>query len=71
MPRGVARYRAFLAIALLLLLALPALADRTVNFIDVGQGDSIWIHDDTGHDVLIDAGERDQGPVQRRVRNAG
>ena len=41
----------------------PASADTTVTFIDVGQGDAIWVHDDTGYDVLIDGGDTDQGQM--------
>jgi competence protein ComEC len=35
----------------------------TVSYIDVGQGDSIWIHDSDNFDILIDGGETDKGPV--------
>ena len=52
-----------LGLALSLALAPVAQADVIVTFIDVGQGDAIWVHDDTGHDVLIDGGERGQGQV--------
>ena len=48
-------------VALLPLFVFPSLADVTVTFIDVGQGDAIWIHDDTGYDVLIDGGDRGEG----------
>lgn len=48
-----------LALLAFLLLATPVLADATLAVIDVGQGDAIWLHDDYGHDVLIDAGSAD------------
>ncbi len=35
----------------------------TVAYIDVGQGDSIWIHDSNDFDILIDGGDTDQGPA--------
>jgi hypothetical protein len=42
---------------LFLLFAFASLTDTTVTFVNVGQGDSIWIHDDTGHEVPIDSGK--------------
>jgi len=33
-----------------------SLAEGRVTLIDVGQGDAIWVHDDSGFDALIDAG---------------
>ena len=53
--------RVAVVLALFLLLAFTAVADVTVTFIDVGRGDAIWIHDDTGYDVLIDGGSRNEG----------
>ena len=35
----------------------------TVSFIDVGQGDSIWIHDSDNFDILIDGGKPEAGPT--------
>ena len=34
-----------------------------VAFIDVGQGDSIWLHGSDGTDILIDGGPRSAGPT--------
>jgi len=34
----------------------PVQAEGRVTLIDVGQGDAIWVHDDSGFDALIDAG---------------
>jgi beta-lactamase superfamily II metal-dependent hydrolase len=35
----------------------------TAHFIDVGQGDSCWLHLPNGDDVLVDAGKRQAGPT--------
>ena len=32
-------------------------------FIDVGQGDSVWLHASDGTDILIDGGPRSAGPT--------
>lgn len=45
----------------LLLLASSALADVTFAFIDVGQGDAIWLSDGEGFNVLVDGGSRGMG----------
>ena len=34
-----------------------------VSYIDVGQGDSIWLHASDGTDILIDGGPRAAGPT--------
>jgi len=34
-----------------------------VSYIDVGQGDSIWLHASDGTDILIDGGPRSAGPT--------
>jgi hypothetical protein len=34
-----------------------------VDYIDVGQGDSIYLHDTDGIDILIDGGPRAAGPT--------
>ncbi len=49
--------RILLAFILFWCCSLPVAADATVTFLDVGQGDAIWYQDDTGYNVLIDAGE--------------
>jgi competence protein ComEC len=38
-------------------------ATLTVSYIDVGQGDSIWIHDSNNFDILIDGGKPSAGPT--------
>jgi competence protein ComEC len=35
----------------------------TAAFIDVGQGDSIWLHDSNNYDILIDGGKTTAGPT--------
>lgn len=35
----------------------------TARFIDVGQGDSCWLHLHNGDDVLIDGGKPQAGPT--------
>lgn len=35
----------------------------SATFIDVGQGDSCWLHLPNGDDVLVDGGERQAGPT--------
>lgn len=52
-----------LAVLALLIVPWSALADTTVTMLDVGQGDAIWIHDDAGYDMLIDAGDDAHGEV--------
>lgn len=47
-----------LVVLALLLIAPAMLADTTVRFLDVGQGDAILIHSDPDTDVLIDGGPR-------------
>jgi len=54
--------RSLVGICLVFLLLTPrVLADTTITVIDVGQGDAIWVHDDTGYDALIDAGPTSAG----------
>jgi len=48
---------------LFLALAMAVLADTTVTFIDVGQGDSCWLRLPNGDDVLIDGGKPQAGPT--------
>jgi beta-lactamase superfamily II metal-dependent hydrolase len=55
--------RALLCLLLPIVVAVPALADGSVTFIDVGQGDAIWVHDDTGFDALVDAGDESHAGV--------
>lgn len=58
-----------LVLCLLAIVAAPWLranADTgllTVHFIDVGQGDSCWLHLPNGDDVLVDGGKRAAGPT--------
>jgi beta-lactamase superfamily II metal-dependent hydrolase len=56
-------------LALLVILSIPprqGLATSTSHlhtfFIDVGQGDSVLLHDDGNFDILIDGGQRSAGP---------
>lgn len=46
---------------------IPAVAQSAsqvrVAFINVGQGDSIWIHSEDQHDILIDGGRLSAGPT--------
>lgn len=58
------------ALALLVILSFPArqgLAASTgllyISFINVGQGDSILLHDDSNFDILIDGGQPSAGPT--------
>ena len=62
-----------LALAVLIIL-LPAIlllsqkqttatAPLIVTFIDVGQGDSCWLHLPNGNDVLVDGGKAQAGPT--------
>lgn len=64
--------RRTLVITLLLVIAIgafliPATAQSAsqvrVVFINVGQGDSIWIHDQENRDVLVDGGPLSAGPT--------
>ena len=54
---------------MVLLLILSSLAygqtenNLTVDFIDVGQGDSIYLHASDGTDILIDGGPPSAGPT--------
>lgn len=57
MPRKVACVLSAL-LCLALLCSGPLLADTTVRFLGVGQGDAILIHSDPDTDVLIDGGPR-------------
>lgn len=54
-----------MAVAVLALVVMAApmslCADATFTFIDVGQGDAIWVSDDTGFDLLVDGGSRSMG----------
>ncbi len=38
-------------------------APLTVHFIDVGQGDSCWLHLPDGDDILVDGGKPQAGPT--------
>jgi beta-lactamase superfamily II metal-dependent hydrolase len=63
-------------ILLVLLLSPPAygqLSDSLrVSYIDVGQGDSIWLHASDETDILIDGGPRSAGPgVVAYLQNEG
>jgi len=46
------------AIALSMMLLMPSVSSAAgrITFFDVGYGDAIWIHDDSGFDALIDGG---------------
>lgn len=49
----------------LFLFAVPAHAGSppmSVTFLNVGQGDSAWIHTTDGYDILIDGGKESYGP---------
>ena len=58
------------ALALLILLSFPARQGwaastglLSISFINVGQGDSILLHDDSNFDILIDGGRASAGPT--------
>ena len=40
-------------LAFILFPSVPAYADASVSFLDVDQGDAIWIQDDRALDVLV------------------
>ena len=44
-------------------LGSPSTTPLTVTFIDVGQGDSSWLHLPNGDDVLVDGGKPQAGPT--------
>ena len=53
-----------LSLLLLNSLAYGHLTDLLrISYIDVGQGDSIWLHASDGTDILIDGGPRSAGPT--------
>ena len=45
--------------------ALPADAPLVASFIDVGQGDSCWLHLPSGNNPLVDRGKPHAGPTVR------
>ncbi len=55
-------FAAFLCFSLTPSLAAPR-STLQVSFINVGQGDSILLHDDSNFDVLIDGGQPSAGPT--------
>ncbi len=70
--RGIAIFVCSALIAICFLYSIPARGSSpsstvtttlTVSFIDVGQGDSIWIHDSDNFDILIDGGKPAAGPT--------
>jgi competence protein ComEC len=66
------RSKSLVTVALILVLSLLLLNSLAygqlanllqVSYIDVGQGDSIWLHASDGTDILIDGGPRSAGPT--------
>ena len=64
MPRPI-----WFVLALLIILSVPPRQGLSAStsrlhtfFIDVGQGDSVLLHDDNNFDILIDGGQRSAGP---------
>lgn len=57
-------WRRTLSVCLLFFcLAAPVWADTVCHFINVGQGDAIWLALDGGYDILVDGGKASVGPV--------
>ena len=65
MPRSRTWHRLAIVLALILLCAGTAHAEAplTVTFLNVGQGDCVWLKTPDGQDIVIDGGVESQGPI--------